>query len=155
MKITKRLLATLLAGAITITSVGFQLSYAAMAGIAFIYPRLKESWPGNPMDDGRMTKAVRWVWNSAAMSISCQITTAPLVWVHFHSFPQHFLLTNLLALPLTGLIIPVGICTVERSASTPSRFEDFTGIPMTGSVVLAASAPARCAALPAAAMIAP
>ena len=101
----------------SITSVGFQLSYAAMAGIAFIYPRLKESWPGNPMDDGRMTKAVRWVWNSAAMSISCQITTAPLVWVHFHSFPQHFLLTNLLALPLTGLIIPVGICTIVLHAA--------------------------------------
>ena len=53
----------------------------------------------------------------------------------------------------TGM--PVGICTVESRASRPSRVEDFTGMPITGSVVFAASAPARCAALPAAAMMAP
>ena len=50
--------------------------------------------------------------------------------------------------------IPLGICTVDSSASSPSSVEDLTGIPITGSVVCAASAPARCAALPAAAMIA-
>ena len=53
----------------------------------------------------------------------------------------------------TGM--PEGICTVLSSASRPSSVELFTGMPMTGSVVLAAMAPARCAALPAAAMITP
>ena len=53
----------------------------------------------------------------------------------------------------TGM--PLGICTVERSASRPSRVEDFTGMPITGRVVWAASAPARCAALPAAAISTP
>ena len=53
----------------------------------------------------------------------------------------------------TGM--PEGICTVDSSASRPSSVEDFTGTPMTGSTVLAAAAPARWAALPAAAMIAP
>ena len=53
----------------------------------------------------------------------------------------------------TGM--PEGICTVASSASRPSSVEDFTGMPMTGSVVCAASTPARCAALPAAAMITP
>ena len=52
----------------------------------------------------------------------------------------------------TGM--PEGICTVASRASRPSRVEDLTGMPMTGSVVCAASTPARCAALPAAAMIA-
>jgi hypothetical protein len=51
--------------------------------------------------------------------------------------------------------IPDGICTVDRRASNPSNVEDFTGIPMTGKVVFAAIAPAKCAALPAAAMMAP
>ena len=36
----------------------------------------------------------------------------------------------------------------------PSRFEDLQGIPITGRVVFAAIAPARCAAIPAAAIIA-
>ena len=53
----------------------------------------------------------------------------------------------------TGM--PPGICTVERRASSPSSALAFTGMPITGSTVRAASAPARCAALPAAAMITP
>ena len=53
----------------------------------------------------------------------------------------------------TGM--PDGICTVESRASSPSRVELFTGMPMTGRVLAAARAPARCAALPAAAMMAP
>lgn len=87
-------------------SVGFQLSYAAMAGIAFIYPKLKGFWP----DSGG--GILKWIWNSAALSLSCQITTGPLAWLYFHSFPVHFLLTNLIAIPLTGLIIPVSLMTL-------------------------------------------
>ena len=101
----------------SITSVGFQLSYAAMAGIAFIYPWFRDIWPGNPFDDGRFTKAVRWIWNSAAMSLSCQVTTAPLAWIYFHSFPRHFLFTNLLALPLSSLIISAGLAATALNAA--------------------------------------
>ncbi len=93
----------------SIRSVSFQLSYAAMAGIAYIYPWLRKLWPGNPENDRWHTKSVRRVWDSAAMSISCQLATGPLAYLYFESFPVHFLLTNLIALPLTGLIIPAGI----------------------------------------------
>ena len=96
----------------SVTSVGFQLSYAAMAGIAFIFPWLKGLWPGNPHKDRGVTKGVRWIWNSAAMSISCQVTTGPLAWIYFHSFPRHFLLTNLIVLPLAGLVIPSALATL-------------------------------------------
>ena len=96
----------------SITSIGFQLSYAAMAGIAFIFPWLKNLWPGNPHKDRPFTRGVRWVWNSAAMSISCQLTTGPLAWACFHSFPQHFLLTNLIVLPLASLVIPTALATL-------------------------------------------
>lgn len=91
-----------------IREIGFQLSYAAMAGIAFIFPLLKGLWPetsvkGNP---------AYWIWKTASMSISCQITTGPLAWFYFGTFPVHFLLTNLIALPLTGLIIPSALLTI-------------------------------------------
>ena len=49
----------------------------------------------------------------------------------------------------------VGIITVESRASMPLNVLDLQGIPITGSVVFAAMAPARCAAMPAAAIIAP
>ena len=53
----------------------------------------------------------------------------------------------------TGM--PEGICTVDSSASRPPSCSDLMGIPITGRVVPAAMAPARWAAIPAAAMITP
>ena len=50
---------------------------------------------------------------------------------------------------------PVGIITVEQRASTPARGPACRGTPITGSVVLAAIAPARWAARPAPAIITP
>ena len=50
---------------------------------------------------------------------------------------------------------PFGICTTERSESRPSIVLDFIGRPITGSGVVAAKTPARCAAFPAAAIIHP
>ena len=103
-----------------IRDAGFQLSYAAMAGIAFIYPWMKGLWPETPK--GRpgserlasyiVTQPTRWIWNSATMSIACQMTTAPLAWIYFGTFPQYFLLTNLVALPLTGMLIPSAAITL-------------------------------------------
>src|SRR5262249_31943699 len=49
--------------------------------------------------------------------------------------------------------IPFGICTIERSESSPRRYFEGTGTPSTGTVVFAASTPARCAAPPAPAMM--
>lgn len=96
-------------------SIGFQLSYAAMAGIAFIYPWLKGFWPADEALSpvGRLFgKGMRRIWDSLALSISCQITTGPLAYMYFGTFPMHFLLTNLLALPLTGILIPAALLTM-------------------------------------------
>ena len=89
-----------------IRSVSFQLSYAAMAGIAFIHPRLKGFWPGE--GSGVMRK----IWEAASLTFSCQLSTAPLAWFHFRSFPINFLITNLIAMPLTSLLIPLSIITI-------------------------------------------
>ena len=94
----------------SIRDVGFQLSYAAMLGIAYIYPYLKNFWPHSK--EGRISKGLGWTWKSAAMSISCQITTGPLAWIYFGTFPRYFLLTNLIALPLIGLIIPSSLAVI-------------------------------------------
>ncbi len=89
-----------------IRSVSFQLSHAAMAGIAFIHPVLKGFWP----EDGK--GPMRKIWEAASLTISCQLSTAPLAWIYFRSFPINFLITNLIAIPLTSLLIPLAIVTV-------------------------------------------
>ena len=122
---------------LAIRSVSFQLSYAAMTGIAFIYPRLEGFWnraaaffksgrnEETDKDDehgiwdakikSRICRAARWIWNTVALSIACQITTAPLAYMYFSTFPLYFMLTNLLTLPLTGLLIPAALLTVTLS----------------------------------------
>ena len=91
-----------------IRSLGFQLSYLAMAGIFLLYPVLESWYPGK----GPLQR----IWKAAALSISCQLTTAPLAWLRFHSFPRYFLLTNLLALPLTTGLMSTAVVTVAWSA---------------------------------------
>jgi competence protein ComEC len=94
-----------------IRSLGFQLSYLAMAGITLLYPILDSWYPA-----GAKWDPFRKIWSGSALGISCQAFTAPLVWLRFHSFPRFFLLTNLLALPVTTLLMVVSVGTVALSA---------------------------------------
>ena len=106
------LMVQLLVSPSVITSVGFQLSYLAMLGIFVIYPPLYAWYPA----EGRRKGPVRWIWASMALSISCQIFTAPLVWKVFGTFPKYFLLTNLLALPLTSMLMFSAVACLALSA---------------------------------------
>ena len=98
-----------------IREVGFQLSYAAMAGIAFIYPTLNRMWPAD--SKGIMQKGLRWIWSSASMSIACQLTTGPIAFAYFGTFPRYFILTNLMAAPLVGFIIPWSLTVLLLSSA--------------------------------------
>lgn len=92
-----------------IRDIGFQLSYAAIFGIAYIYPHLKGAWPEKSKDKGIIHRSLHWIWASVSMSIACQVTTGPLAFMYFGTFPKYFLLTNMIALPLAGLIIPMSL----------------------------------------------
>ena len=94
-----------------ITGVGFQLSYLAMCGIIFLLPVLQEWYPQGPKWD-----PMRYLWNAAALAISCQIFTAPVSWMKFHTFPRYFLITNITALPLTSAMMMLSIVAVVLSA---------------------------------------
>ena len=87
-----------------VLSVGFQLSYLAMFGILTTYPRLRDLYPS-----GRRGGVMSRLWNSMSLSVSCQLFTAPLVWIHFKTFPSFFLITNLISLPLVELLM---VCAV-------------------------------------------
>lgn len=95
-----------------ISSVGFQLSYLAMLGITILYPRLKAWYP-----EGRRGNPLRAIWKSASLSISCQVFTAPVAWYHFRSFPVFFLITNLIALPITEVVIIGAVAAAVMQAT--------------------------------------
>ena len=104
---------------LSIRSLGFQLSYLAMAGLTLLYPRMESWFPSEERKDaGIMGKLdiPRRIWQAAALSLSCQVFTAPLVWFRFRTFPQYFLLTNLIAMPLTTIVMGLSILSTLLSA---------------------------------------
>ena len=88
-----------------ITSASFQLSYLAMCGIYFLYPALRGLYPCR-------VPVLKKVWDSAAMSIACQAFTGPLAWILFKSAPVYFIITNLIAVPLTSALMPAALAAV-------------------------------------------
>lgn len=85
-----------------ILDVGFQLSYLAVIGLVVLY---------KPIYDLYITSA--WlpdkIWSLLAVSVAAQIATFPITLYIFHQFPNYFLLTNLVVVPLSSLVIYCGI----------------------------------------------
>lgn len=78
--------------------VGFQLSYAAVLSI-IIFMRPVYNWFYIP------NKLLDFIWKLNAVTIAAQILTVPIGIYHFHQFPNLFLLTNFVAVPLSSLIL--------------------------------------------------
>ena len=98
-----------------ISSVGFQLSYMAMAGIFLLYPALERIYPTSSGSRLSRFNPFRKIWNAAMLSISCQVFTGPIAWHYFHTFPKYFILTNLIALPLTSAIMTLSVAIIALS----------------------------------------
>lgn len=85
-----------------ITQVGFQLSYLAVLGIFAFYR------PFNEIIESR-NRIVAWIWPVIAVSLAAQLATSPLASHYFNMFPVYFLLTNLIVVPLAGLVIYLAV----------------------------------------------
>ena len=78
--------------------VGFQLSYLAVVGIIIFQKSIynmvyiKNKW-------------VDKIWQLAAVSLAAQVLTFPICIYYFHQFPTLFLVVNIIAVPLSSLIL--------------------------------------------------
>ena len=99
-----------------ITSVGFQLSYLAMTGIWLLFPKLRAWYPSEGAAADRRNLPRR-MWEVMALSLSCQVFTAPAAWHYFRTFPKYFLLTNLLAMPLTTVLMVLSVASIFLTAA--------------------------------------
>ncbi len=91
-----------------IMEVGFQLSYLAVIGIVYIQPKIQEWFT---FDNWLLNQ----IWTISAVSIAAQIATCPLGLHYFHQFPNYFLLSNLIVIPISTVIIYVGIAVFTFS----------------------------------------
>ena len=78
--------------------IGFQLSYSAVASLIMYSKGFSGLlMPGN--------KILIWAWNTLSTTMAAQILTTPLAIFHFQQFPLVFLLSNFVAVPISGLIL--------------------------------------------------
>ncbi|TWF44485.1 competence protein ComEC [Chitinophaga polysaccharea] len=77
---------------------GFQLSYLAVLSILLFYQPLYELW-------NIKRKWMIILWQMMSVSLAAQLMTTPVSLFYFHQFPNYFLLANLMAVPLSTVII--------------------------------------------------
>lgn len=82
----------------SVFDVGFQLSYAAVFSIIIINPFFAQMY--NPRN-----RIIKYIWSTISISTSCQIGTSVLTIYYFKFIPVYFMISNLIAVPLSSLII--------------------------------------------------
>lgn len=87
-----------------ITSVGFQLSVASVAGIFLFYRRIHEWLMGIRLGKRGVARFWRRLMAGVSLTVSATILTIPLVAVYFGTISLTAVLTNLLVLPVVSLI---------------------------------------------------
>lgn len=93
---------------------GFQLSYAAVISIVLFAGHFyKAVYIQNP--------ALDQLWKLIAVCLAAQLLTTPISLFHFHQFPNYFLLTNIIAVPLSSLILlfEISLCVFCWSPFAP------------------------------------
>ena len=85
-----------------IFQVGFQLSYLAVLGIVFLQPKIYNLF---------YTKyfLLDKIWQISSVSIAAQLATFPLGLYYFHQFPNFFMISNLIVIPLAFAILIAGM----------------------------------------------
>jgi competence protein ComEC len=86
-------------------SVGFQLSYLAVLGIVYLQPKIYRLWE---VENYYLDQ----IWQLISVSLAAQLLTFPLGLYYFQQFPNYFLLSNLLIVPLSGWAMWAGVVTL-------------------------------------------
>ncbi|MFZ5993550.1 MAG: DNA internalization-related competence protein ComEC/Rec2 [Thermodesulfobacteriota bacterium] len=99
----------------------FQLSFMAVFSIVFFYPR-RQDWLGRKRENPlarlrpRPSPFVDKLWGLFLISAIATLGTAPIVAYHFHRLSIVGLLSNVIVVPLVGmLVLPLGLVSVALS----------------------------------------
>lgn len=88
-----------------IFDVGFQLSYAAVFSIVSIQPIIEPLFkPDN--------KLISLLWKTLTVTVSAQFGIIPISLYYFHQFPSLFWLSNLVIIPILGIILGFGLLVI-------------------------------------------
>lgn len=88
-----------------LVDIGFQLSYIAVISIVFFYSYFYRLIVVK-------SKALDMVWSLVAVSIAAQLGTFSLCIYYFNQFPNYFLLSNLIAIPLSTVALYLSVLLI-------------------------------------------
>ncbi len=94
---------------------GFQLSYSAVLSIAAIYPVYR----GIINSTGIKNKAIKYLLAYSGVSLCAQIGTMPVTLIYFGKLSLVSLFTNLLVIPIAGVVVGIGIFTLIINIISP------------------------------------
>jgi competence protein ComEC len=100
---------------------GFQLSYAAVLSIVIYQKPVYHLLPIT-------NKLLLMIWKTCAITLSAQILTTPVSLYYFHQFPNFFLITNFVAIPVSSIILIAEIILCCLAFYSPLAF-------MVGSII--------------------
>jgi len=95
----------------TLFDAGFQLSFAAVASIFVLVPRIHRVLEGYPLGPFRA---------GIAVSAACGAATAPILWLQFHSLQLLAIPANLLAAPVVAPLLTLALAATAVSPLSPS-----------------------------------
>ena len=94
---------------------GFQLSYSAVLSIAAIYPVYR----GIINSTGIKNKTIKYLLAYSGVSLCAQIGTMPVTLIYFGKLSLVSLFTNLLVIPIAGVVVGIGIFTLIINIISP------------------------------------
>ncbi len=97
---------------LSLFDIGFQLSFLAIGSIMLLHAPI-----ANMLKDTIVFRytPLKWMWHTIVMSSVAQLGTAPLVAFYFGRLPVYYLIGNLLAIPLTTLILYMSVALLAVS----------------------------------------
>ena len=90
---------------------GFQLSFAAVAAIFVLVPRIEARLEGYPLPV-KLAEVV-------ALSAACGAATAPILWLHFGAIPVYSLVANALAAPIVAPLLGLALAAAALHPALP------------------------------------
>ena len=93
---------------LSLWSVSFQLSFAAVVGIMLVGDRMQQK----VVLRGRF---LQYIGGLLLVSIAAQVGTMPLTMYYFGQTSNYFALTNLIVIPMAFVLLLLGLCTLAVS----------------------------------------
>lgn len=86
-------------------SASFQMSFAAVIALVAVYERFGAQFSYNDGEDGWFMRGLKYIGATLCTSLVAGLATAPFAAFHFNRYTVYGLLANMLAVPLTGVVI--------------------------------------------------